>query len=457
MARYRELFIDPPFAVESLPSYDIATASNPFVTYRAIPSSSRYEFLLDEAQFFIMNFIKGPVCRGQLALDVIEDHFWAFFIEPDSSFDEAVDEELSRSAGNLQLPAEWGSDAPIIKSSREYAKLEVSHLAVKQKWLDENIAEHGGLDLSLIWDGEGSNPNAALTIFRHFDSATVEKGLIGPVPKTAWIVSYPLLERIFYLLVAGYDVYGNAGHQINSRLYMDFLRMEGESNFLIFLPEKARKPTRDYWYRGTSDEIKSLVYGGQFKVELESSIAYRTDDPRSELIELLQARVGPAVDSRFDLSKVSNSELRGEVAKLGQLQGASLQWLPETTLLRIEDEGTEAQYFTMLRNVGHGNVSNVLRESKFLLPDEDTLTVVPGFIGAYPNSIYRLSRAELPALSLAIARLSSDQDYSELADRFAVRRSDPGFWAASDAAIDAYARWAPAEAGLFDYSRLENR
>ncbi|ELV8767405.1 fatty acid cis/trans isomerase [Vibrio vulnificus] len=30
------------------------------------------------------------------------------------------------------------------------------------------------------------------------------------------------------------------GHQLLSRLYMDFLRMEGESGFLLLLPELAR-------------------------------------------------------------------------------------------------------------------------------------------------------------------------------------------------------------------------
>ena len=34
-----------------------------------------------------------------------------------------------------------------------------------------------------------------------------------------------------------------------------------------------------------------------------------------------------------------------------------------------------------------------------LLPAENTLTVVPGFIGAYPNAIYRVRRADLPALT----------------------------------------------------------
>jgi len=38
-----------------------------------------------------------------------------------------------------------------------------------------------------------------------------------------------------------------------------------------------------------------------------------------------------------------------------------------------------------------------------------------------------------------------------------VRRTDPAFWATSDAMAVAYERSAPLEAGLFDYNRLENR
>ena len=57
----------------------------------------------------------------------------------------------------------------------------------------------------------------------------------------------------------------------------------------------------------------------------------------------------------------------------------------------------------------------------------------------------------------AAAALGSETDYRRLADRFAVRRTDPAFWAASDELLAAYASWATTEAGLFDYSRLENR
>ena len=259
------------------------------------------------------------------------------------------------------------------------------------------------------------------------------------------------------MLVAGYDVFGNVGHQFNSRLYLDFLRREGESNFLMLLPMDQRKPTRDFWYRGTSDEVKNYVYGHKVHVAVESDIDYRTDNPQRELLGLLKDHVAPALNQRFALSGLRDEPLRAGIASLGDLSGANLQWLPETVFLRVYDAEPGSQYFTLLRNVGHTNVSNMFKEQKALVPAEDTLTVVPGFIGAYPNAFYRAGKSELAELRTAIRRLSSEQDYRSLADRYATRRSDTAFWAESDQAIDAYAEWAPDEAGLFDYNRLENR
>ena len=307
----------------------------------------------------------------------------------------------------------------------------------------------------MIWSGDGRNPNAALTVFRHFDSATVVKGLVGEQPKTAWVIGYPLFERIYYLLVAGFDVYGNAGHQLNSRLYMDFLRMEGEFNFLVLLPEKARRSTAEYWYRGAPKEVIDYVYGSQAHFNRPSGITYKTSDPQRELYEMLSARVAPVAAKRFDLSTVADPALRRDVQALSSVRGASLAWMPEVVFLRVEQPAASPQYFSVLRNTAHKNVAHMFKEE--LLPAENTLTVVPGFLGAYPNAIFSVKAADLPALANAIGSMASEDDYRKLADRYAVRRTHPRFWATSDELIDAYAAWAPAEAGIFDYSRLENR
>ena len=459
MAKFRGWFLEADFRVDALPSYAEEQASDPFTTFAAIPPDLRYRFLLDEAEFFIMNFIKGPVCRGQMALDVIEDRFWVFFIDPKSSVAESAAELLARQGASLRLPAYYGSDSHELFAWRELARLENQALATKRQYLDQQFGGPGKIELSLVWDGDGRNDNAALTVFRHFDSASVVKGLVGGPPKTAWVIGYPLFERIYYLLVAGYDPYGDLNHQLTSRLYMDFMRMEGETNFLTLLPRAARGPIRDYWYRGASADVKAYVSGNRSSVDVESDIPYRSSDPQRELYAMLAQRLAPVLGRRFALDSVADPALRAGLQQLDGLRGASLAWWPEASVLRVDDgqAGAAPQYFSLLRNTAHANVAHLVREKGELLPAENSLTVVPGFIGAYPNAIYRATRTELPALAAAIGALSSEADYRRLGDRFAIRRTSPAFWAESDAMIDAYARWAPLEAGLFDYNRLENR
>ena len=458
LAHWRAWFLDAPYTVQQLPSYAPAVASNPFVVYRAIPSALRYRFLLDEAQFFIMGFIKGPVCRGQVALNVIDDHFWVFFYrDARAGSGEGEDELLRQQAHNLALPAEQSSQTGVIGPWLNYALQERGYLKAKSAFMARKAAEGTVIDLEQVWDGDGENSNAALTVFRHFDNASVVRGLVGEEPKTAWVISYPLLERIHYLLVAGFDVYGNVGHQLLSRLYMDFLRMEGEYNFLMFLPRATRPALHHFWYRGATPEADLFLDSAQAESALETGIHFQTAQPQHELYGLLRTRLAPVLEQRYDLDRVEDAALRQPLAALQSVRGRALDWLPGLSYLRLDAAGQPPRYFTLLRNTGRANVSQLLSEKLSLLPEENTLTVVPGFIGSYPNALYRVPRAQLGAFTSALGALASEADYRAFADHYALRRSDPQFWSFSDQLQDAHLRENPLENGLLDYNRLENR
>jgi hypothetical protein len=80
-----------------------------------------------------------------------------------------------------------------------------------------------------------------------------------------------------------------------------------------------------------------------------------------------------------------------------------------------------------------------------------------GFVGAYPNAFFQVNAGDLPDFANAMRGLASESDYQKLLTRYGIRRTDPRFWEHSDALLAAYRRWAPREAGLLDYSRIENR
>jgi hypothetical protein len=455
MSRYHTLFLEPAYEVHVLPSYEPEASANPFETFQPIPAKSRYQFLLDEAQFTLMNFIKGPVCRGQVALNVINERFWIVFKNPDSSALDHGAQFLEKEDRNLRMPIEEQSNATALGTWLKYSELEKNYVAGKIEFIQQQLSTPEDLSLDLIWDGDGQNDNAALTVFRHLNNATVVKGFVGDEPKTLVFLGYPLLERIHYLLVAGYDIYGNIGHQLNSRLYMDFLRMEGELNFLTLLPEQTRVKEWKYWYRDAGGKVEDFGAVYFNKVNRQTGIQYHTPHHKSELIEMLQERLTPVLHTSYGIEKVGNTQVRQQLERLSHIQGLPITWLPQNAMLSID--GPDDHVVTLIHNNGMSNVSHLFFEDERHLPKEDSLTVVQGFLGAYPNAFYHVAQAELDGFVSAVEDLSSEEDYQALLSRFGIKRNDPDFWKHSDAIQATYQSESPIEAGLFDYNRLENR
>jgi len=454
LRHWKDLFFAPPYTVDKLPGYEPEVAANPFRAFQLIPAESRYRFMLEEAEFTMMGFIKGPVCRGQVALDVIEDRFWVTFIRPDAPWIKEETDFLDSVRQDLDMPAEGGSTAlPTLWLG--YGSQHAKYVARRNKFLERVTKDGEGVTPRLLWDGDGTNPNAALTVFRHFDSASVVKGLVGTAPKTAWVVGYPLLERIHYLLVAGFDVFGNVGHQVTTRLYMDFLRMEGEADFLMLLPPERRKELADYWYRGVTGGSKETIVNELQGFSGSPKIQYRTSDPLKELFGLIEARVGSVAPHAFGLERVEDAATRSQVERLAHVQGQAASLLPEMSFVTVTAPDGARAHFTILRDSAHTNVAHLFQEDKRRVPTEDQLTVVHGFLGAYPNALFEMPRKDLKAFVDAVEILTDAGSYATLRARFGVLRSSDRFWAYSDQIHADHGKPDGVTTGLFDYNRLD--
>jgi hypothetical protein len=112
---------------------------------------------------------------------------------------------------------------------------------------------------------------------------------------------------------------------------------------------------------------------------------------------------------------------------------------------------------TLLNNSAHKNVAEIFFEDRRRLPEEDTMTLVSGVLGAYPNAFWTVEEAQLPELTRRVATLAGEADYSALMDRFGTRRTNPAFWALSDQVHLAMKDRDRVSFGMLDYNRLENR
>ena len=452
-------FFDADYEVTSLPSYEIKSASNPFKTFAQLPAKARYRFMLTESNFTVKGFIKGPVCKGQSAVNVISEHFWVFFVDPDYQGGEAMLEYLASVQGTLDLPAEKEDTLRLFSSWGEYAEKEKAYLQKRREFVAEHLNDKGHVDLDLIWDGDGKNPNAAITVFRHFDHASVQKGLIAQPPKTAWVIDYPLLERVHYLLVAGYDVYGNISHQLLSRIYMDFLRMEGESMFLLLLPADIRKATAEFWYRGADDRIKEYFALAKLDELQTEAVDTSARDPQLALYDNLAEHIGTAMYRKFRLdgqAEATVAPIRPAIDRLQSQKSRAFMFLPHVSYLEVQmDSGLK--YFTLIKNVGHKNNTSILLESINIEPAETTVSVVPGFVGPRPYAFMRVDIADVGKFVESLLALNSEDDYAALMDSYGIRRTNPDFWEHYDRFSEGFRNFSAIDYGVIDLNKLENR
>jgi hypothetical protein len=218
-----------------------------------------------------------------------------------------------------------------------------------------------------------------------------------------------------------------------------------------------RDSVQNQWYRNAPDAVFEHLHASQRLYFQNTGILYKTQDPWREFTRLWKQHLEPVLDQRYELTEAEFPGAFPLLQQLASLKGKAVSYLPETAFITINDVYQQPHHFTLLRNSAHSNVSELFKEEDRRLLDEDTLTLVPGFLGAYPNAFYRLNIHQLPQFIATVKKLDSTAAYTDLTMRFAVRRTNPQFWAHSDTLHTAYRQGFPVEAGLFDLNRFENR
>ena len=472
LARIKQLFIKVKWMEKPhVMSYDTKASANPFVNFYQIPAESRYNFLLDHSHYIIMTFIRGPVCRGQMALNVIHDHFWVLFQDPKYDLSVQMPSLLIQEKENLRMPIETSSQAVLDTFTDDYKNRFEKYFLSKEKLYDEIYPQ--GLGIEAIWSGNKASDAPALTIYRHFNSASVQKGVIGELPRTMWVLDYSQLERIYYLLVAGYDVFGNISHQTNIRRYFDYIRMEGELNFLSYMPQKRRLDMFKSWYIGDDDieDLKSTSVGLR-----DTTVKFSSKNVKSEFIEkIVHQRILKSTDIEFD---VINYYKAGQVPpKMPKYfrnmddvkNGFRSLTVPGTgfisyvtdnhvniALLRIKMPDKSYKVGSIIVNRWHDNVNSMFNGEQSN-PQKDTIDFVKGYVGSYPNIFVEVDYKNLPEFFDVIENFDGSDKYKVKFKKYFISRDDPDFWKTFDWFQNDFNRKDPVNAGLFDLNRYYDR
>ncbi|CAG8868774.1 hypothetical protein PS627_03157 [Pseudomonas fluorescens] len=464
LKRIKQLFYSGDWHATSLPGYGPRRRSNPFETFEAIPAVARYQFMLDNAEYFVRTFIRGPVCRGQIATDVIRDNFWVVFQEP--AHDRYVTDAAYRGQATplLAMPGQIDDVGSVLSLWHAYRDKRNDYENLRR----EAYAELPAPGWSTLWAG---SDNALLSIFRHFDSASVTKGLIGDVPQTLWLFDYPLLERTYYQLAVNFDVYGNVSHQAQTRLYFDLIRNGAEVNFLRLMPAAQRGAILSDWYQN-SGKVKMWMDYESIDTETPSGLKLDARDPKRDFgLKLLQRsgslnaspdpinRCNGAYCSRPGISEPMRN-VEQSLSRLVSRPAAGLKvinQLPEATMLRIEGQGGERLVYSLLRNRAHSNVAFMLGEAYRYQPGLDTLTLYPGVLSSYPNFMFNIPAHEVPEFVEDMEAVRDDAArFERIVRRWGVRRTNPQFWTYFHDLSRYIQETEPLEAGVLDMNRYEN-
>lgn len=470
LGRINTLFLETNWNVDRLPGYSDDERSNPFQTFAPIPAAARYRFMLDHAEYFVRTFIRGPVCHGQIATDVIREQFWVLFQTPGSDLYVTSGEYRKLATPLMDLA---GVEQDLLEGATTWFSVKDQYdryVGMRQAIYEQ--PRQAGADFNDIWDGEGENSNALLTVFRHHDNASVHKGLIGDYPLTVWWMDYPLFERSYYNLVVNFDVFGSVSHQAQTRLYFDLIRNDAERNFLRLMPAKVRQSMIDQWYQGVA-QLKLMSSYQQVSVKKSSAMRYDTDDPKRELLDrLLDDLAG--VNERHD--RINRLEQQGgrqghdlpdsqhsvrELRRIAARQASELpvvKLLPDVSFVRVFDKSGTLEIYTLIRNRIHSNVAFMFAEDLRYLPHQDTLTVYPGVLASYPNFMFNIDVEEFEDFVDALVEADNERMFEKtVINKWGVRRTHPRFWELFHGPAAYLHEHSPLDAGVMDMSRYENR
>jgi hypothetical protein len=147
-----------------------------------------------------------------------------------------------------------------------------------------------------------------------------------------------------------------------------------------------------------------------------------------------------------------------ELQRIASVRGGFVKLLPEVSFLRVRVGSTGGRdlVYSLVHNDAHSNVAFMFGEEEQRLPEEDTLSVLPGHFGSYPNFFFEIDAADARSFADEMLALRSDADLARFVDRHGIRRTSARYWETVDWLHADLRRRSPREAGLYDLARYQN-
>ncbi len=401
-------------------------SDNALEVFAAIPAESRYRFMLENSEVIVGGITYGPVCNGQTATYAVKDQFWVFFLDP--AYDPSVQEPM------LGLDSWEPFMDRSVFGNADYLK---AFAATKQTLFPK------GWSLDAVWDGDGEDRNAWLTVLRHETNVSVVKGAQGGVPRSLWLISFASFERMYYDTVAGFAYWEGDGLKLETLLFFNFLRQAFEDNFLTLLPPEDRKTLRHAWTQGIGAiGLAAVPFAAK---DQPTQVKLSGDEPLMDLIQQLAERLGPTISGLPDRlnpqqkPKVSLeapmrdfADWEKAISTLTAVEGLSfVPQLPSVIMLRL-NQGDEHRVYSLIANRAYKSQYTLVFENGEAMPKKDSMSVYPTLVNGFPNLFVDLDLNDAPGFLVDLTAVETKDDWTAFEERYGILRNSDAFWAFYD-------------------------
>jgi hypothetical protein len=425
----KTLFLSGSWSVDKLPDYG---DRNPFDTFDAIPAAARARFMIENSRMIFAAFARGPICLVQLASFAVDEHFWIWFLKPESdpsvitpklgldSYASFFSKDGNLVSGVPVLGDKYGE--PIYRDAFEKAL--------------RNL-KPGGIGLPDLWNGDGSNANAWLTVHRHQWSVDVHTTKDRPttgMPMSVWVLSYANFERMYYNAAAQYKYWGSLKHQNDTFNWQIYTRTEAEDLYAsLFSDQSYRTQLRDR-FTSLEGKIYNKLFTDYAAGRPSASPQYQTEDALARaFIDELGAAFGPEDrlnhwpdDTRPSMIAASITNTDDFEAGLRTLTGKPglAQFMPNVVHVRLG-----GQYlYTLLAVRGWREDKISANEKAARQRDRDIMVAIPGFAAYEAHMFVDLPFDQAAPFLTELGTVADQASWDAFAFRYKIGRNSPRFW-----------------------------